>query len=194
MECSAVIATDYGQHRRLEQLTEAAVPSAQPWDDPEGLKITLAVDASLMWEILDYTCERPSLENSGRGIFHPSLSRPTEQPEPEQYLRVRIFHRPRLQVDLSSGGQERPPFAELSPRTVQSRVQGPLHARQPQHPSTVYVANVAEDFPYQDPNQASNQDLYMWLGSEDLRRGLFADMDLEMSSDNNLNAWNFGTL
>lgn len=41
---------------------------------------------------------------------------------------------------------------------------------------------------------SANQESSMWLDPVNMRYGLFADMDLEMTLDANPTSWNYGTL
>lgn len=199
----------------------AATPS-QLYANHVQSKTTLIVDTSLMWELLDYACEQRSLKTSDRAIYHSSLCEPASYEEPPHYLRVRVFHHPRFQIDATDGGQERPPLAELSPvsslvrpRSGQDPSSMPKRQRT-QHTGAAISGNASERFSYLDRGGSNmppgvnshlvsqdipesevhppTQESPMWLGPENMRYGLFADMDLDLTFDANPNSWNFGTL
>jgi hypothetical protein len=133
-------------------------------------------------------------------------------------LQIRVYHRPNFQVDTSNGGQEPPPHAELSPILTfdqsykdveQSQEIVGDETAQDQELRTYDDADATENNPYipealdaqlsdnaqlgdNDGSTAAappGQEVFMWLGSENVRNNVFADMDFDMNLDPGANLW-----
>jgi hypothetical protein len=101
------------QHDRLQALMKSAFSNPQQ-TDPNSPRRTVAINISLMWEILDYTNVDVRRSHARGGLLlHESLyPTPNDADEEGETVETQFFHNSTREVDTSDGGQAMPPFSD----------------------------------------------------------------------------------
>ncbi|KAH8797961.1 putative C6 transcription factor [Xylogone sp. PMI_703] len=169
-ELGAVWPVCRSMYQRLEELVQSAFHTNKYSGEVDVNVRTVSINTALMWSILDYTSFSKQDQKLGRGLFDPAFVQGQDEDEDdEQTVETQIFHRPMGEVDTSDGGQELPPYSDLTIRRNPRRTRyysAPAEERssslqqQSQHNSS--FMDVPQDLFFQQGDHASPYFLGFW--------------------------------